>query len=585
MNRLRRFDEAPEPRLRPEEQSARRGSPGRGELLPLALVVVGGTLLGALVLLRILARIEGEVTELAPVGTPIAAASLAEEIAFAEEHIAWLAAPERRGRDTPSAGLLASQVWVARAFAEHGLTPVDLPLAGAAGKGPLAAALADQGLPAYALPFRASAVNFGRTPLRMPSATCTLSLDGAPPLVLGEDLLPLADPAYAGRAEGELVVVGYGIHSTSEGYDDLEGLELAGKIAVIVAGEPAIEGRFEGAEESAEASVWNKLDALADAGAAGALVVRAADDPGPFAFEAGDASWVPPSFDRVRDGLPALLVTAAVGETLLGGPVADFEAAIARSGSPPDRPAAAGTTPRRARLVSGANEVDRWLANVGARLDGRARRAGRDPGPAVLVGAHLDHIGVGPRGRIGYGADDNASGAAALLVALDRLAADPPEQDVWFVGFTGEEDGLMGSRSLARAIRARRPGTVGLCVNLDMIGRGPSAGVVVFRGAPDEAALGTLDARIAAAAERTDAHGLTSVRVVDDRSFFQRSDHYAFHETGVPNVFLFEDWPLKQGIYHTWRDTPETVDAAKVVRTARFAEQLVRGRGAEPLGR
>ena len=74
-------------------------------------------------------------------------------------------------------------------------------------------------------------------------------------------------------------------------------------------------------------------------------------------------------------------------------------------------------------MAAGTRRVEAQLRNVVAWLPGTdpARR-----GECVVVGAHLDHVGVGPRGRIGFGADDNASGVAALLVTHDRFGLGIP---------------------------------------------------------------------------------------------------------------------------------------------------------------
>lgn len=540
-----------------------------------ALVAAAGSLLCALVVIRILDRVGTRIEEVRSTGQPPTREALEEDAAYVREQIEWFAAPERQGRDTPSPGLRASQVHLARHFHALGLTPIAERTFGDPGRGLLADALAGAGLPSYAVPMRAYNLEFGQRPLLWPREDTRLEIEGLEALELGVDFMPLSD-GFTGAAEGPLVLVGYGIHSKSENYDDLAGLDLEGAVAVIVQGEPRIEGRFGGEDVTAEASVWNKLDALADAGAAGALVLRGSAAPGDLAFHASRASWIPPTFDRVRDQLPTLVLSKDAGARLLGVEVSALESEVSRTGAPPGATLRERVDGRRVSLFAALTDdqgecvptVAPPLANVCAALKGPES----EDGPLILVGAHLDHVGVGPRGRVAFGADDNGSGAAALMLMASRLAADPPAAEVWFAGFTGEEDGLLGSRDLASRLRT---GRVALMVNLDMIGRGPGDSAVVLRGAPDAASLEALDELILAA---TDApgHGLRTVRRVDDASFFQRSDHYAFHEVGVPNVFLFEDWPLREGVYHTWRDTPETVDPLKVARTARFGEVLVR---------
>ena len=78
----------------------------------------------------------------------------------------------------------------------------------------------------------------------------------------------------AGEAEGELVFAGFGLTDTQERYDDLKGLEVKGRVAMIVEGEPRHRKLFEAPELTRDADVHKKVGDLAKAGAAGVLVVR-----------------------------------------------------------------------------------------------------------------------------------------------------------------------------------------------------------------------------------------------------------------------------------------------------------------------
>lgn len=545
------------------------------QLAVIAVVMVLVAAAFALAAIRGFLQVAPRVRVIQATGSNRPPVEFAENVAFVRKEIEWLAAPDRQGRDTPGPGLLAAQVRLARHFAALGLEPIEDRLDSGPVGGPLSELLRGFGLPPYAVPFDASRLELGRTVHVAPSTKSLLEVEGLGEFTLGVDFLPLAT-GFVGEATGPLRLVGYGIHSREERYDDIGGRDLEGAIGVIVEGEPRIADRFAGAESSAEASLWNKLDALEEAGAAGALVLRSPDAAGPFHFHKTRAGWMPPSFDRVRDQLPTLVLSRSAGARVLGTEVSALVSAISETAAPPDATQRRFSEGRAARIVARLERVDasealsekHRLANVCGLLRG-TNGAGQ---PALLVCAHLDHIGIGPRGRVGFGADDNASGVAALMLIARRLADRRPARDVWFVGFSGEEDGLLGSRALSARIPS---GTVELVVNLDMIGRGPTQEAVILRGAPDPTALNRLDELIEGAVLGAQ-HGLHAVRVVEDASFFTRSDHYSFHETGIASVFLFEDWPLREGIYHTWRDTAETVDPAKVVRTARLGEAILR---------
>lgn len=91
---------------------------------------------------------------------------------------------------------------------------------------------------------------------------------------------------------------------------------------------------------------------------------------------------------------------------------------------------------------------------------------GTQPETFIVVGAHLDHLGV-RRGEVMNGADDNASGSAALLELAGRLSMVKTRRTIMLVWFTGEERGLLGSKSYVRGLRQMPV----FMVNLDMVGR------------------------------------------------------------------------------------------------------------------
>jgi len=104
-------------------------------------------------------------------------------------------------------------------------------------------------------------------------------------------------------------------------------------------------------------------------------------------------------------------------------------------------------------------------------------------------------------------------------------------------------------------------------INMDMIGVGDESEVVVMGVDPNPGLRRTLER-----ARKLSRTGVRRVKYVNDKGLFSRSDHYSFHQQGVPTLFLFEGYPLeKNPDYHTWRDTLDKVDSEKVTRTARLA--------------
>ena len=104
-------------------------------------------------------------------------------------------------------------------------------------------------------------------------------------------------------------------------------------------------------------------------------------------------------------------------------------------------------------------------------------------------------------------------------------------------------------------------------VNLDMLGRGATQEVYVL-GFQQNPGLQRLVER----ANKLGRTGVRRVKTCNDRGLFARSDHYSFHQVGIPVVSFFENYPLEQNHdYHTWRDAVDLLDMQKITNTARLA--------------
>ncbi len=198
---------------------------------------------------------------------------------------------------------------------------------------------------------------------------------------------------------------------------------------------------------------------------------------------------------------------------------------------------------------------------------------GRDPslrGEYVVIGAHFDHLGRSPSGAmdpeardaIRNGADDNASGTAALLELARLFAARPARRSIVVAHFTGEELGLLGSQwfvdhppvSLDRVIAM---------VNFDMVGRLRNEKLIVYGVATARELGGIVDS--ANAAPRL------SVSAVGDG--FGPSDHSSFYAKGIPVLHFFTDL---HDDYHRASDDVERIDAVGEARVVAMAERVVR---------
>lgn len=174
------------------------------------------------------------------------------------------------------------------------------------------------------------------------------------------------------------------------------------------------------------------------------------------------------------------------------------------------------------------------------------KRGTRTPNEFVVVGGHRDTVHVSP------GANDNASGTAAVLEAARLLASTPTARTVHFVGFGAEELGLIGSRFYAQ----NPPGRIVGMINMDMVGRGP----MQVGNSNEEMSLVELGEQVA---QRL------GIRVSRFRLGRQSgSDHASFEAIGVPTVFIHTgDDPA----IHTPNDTADRVDPALIAQAASIA--------------
>lgn len=173
----------------------------------------------------------------------------------------------------------------------------------------------------------------------------------------------------------------------------------------------------------------------------------------------------------------------------------------------------------------------------GAGVNIVARIEGTDPDPngrVIVFSAHYDHLGVRD-GAIHNGADDNASGVAALLAVAEALRKQPPVHDVIFVAFDAEEAGLRG----ARAFVANPPVAkerLALNINLDMVGR-DDGGALYIAGLSHYPQLAPV---LKPLAERAPVKLLFGHDTPEwgQEDWTMQSDHAPFHQAQIPFVYF-----------------------------------------------
>jgi hypothetical protein len=401
-----------------------------------------------------------------------------------------------------------------------------------------------------------------------PGARIEVTAPGAAPRSFagGQDFLPFTF-SEDGDVAADVAFAGYGITAPPLGYDDYAGMDVRGKVVLVMTGEPREtdpQGPFRPAEHFHYTELRHKVLNAREHGAAAVIVV---EHPGRgdrlAALRGTTPSW----------GLVAVSARREVADALLGPiglDLADLRARIERTGAPESR-LLAGV---RARIGTALVRERGTTANVVGILPGS------DPAlvaEAVVVGAHYDHLGRGSpfslapdRGdAIHPGADDNASGTAALLGLAEALTrAGPGRRSLVFVAFGAEELGLLGSTHYVNQPAVPLERTVAM-VNLDSVGRlrdgrlhamGVDTGQGL-RALVEQAAQG-LPTRLAL---RGDGVG--------------PSDHTAFLNRERPVVFFFTG---PHADYHRPSDTWDKIDADGLRTVTTVAYRVLRALADQP---
>jgi peptidase M28-like protein/PDZ domain-containing protein len=201
---------------------------------------------------------------------------------------------------------------------------------------------------------------------------------------------------------------------------------------------------------------------------------------------------------------------------------------------------------------------------------------GYDPalrGQTIVVGAHIDHLGrstagaLDPEARdaIRNGADDNASGTAAVMELARLLSARPTRRSVLFVNFSGEELGLLGSQYFVDHAPLPIDSIVAM-LNFDMVGRMRGDSLIVYGIASARELPALLDSANDVAGARR-----LSVRGIGDG--FGPSDQSSFFARGIPVLHFFTN--LHED-YHRATDDADKINAAGEARVIALAERVLR---------
>jgi len=232
-------------------------------------------------------------------------------------------------------------------------------------------------------------------------------------------------------------------------------------------------------------------------------------------------------------------------------------------------PPAAGATPPVGGAAPPAGTAqtatDRTGVNVVGEIAGTAatRRY-------IVITAHYDHIGV-RNGEVFNGADDNASGTAALFALAKHFSANRPANSLLFVAFDAEESGLRGARAFV-AKPPVDPASMILNLNLDMIGRDPDDKLFVV-GTHAQPYLKPMIERVAAGASIKLLMGHDDPAQKDVENWMGSSDHAAFFQAKIPALYFgVEDF----GNHHKATDDYATMTHDFYVRVVETMVRVVK---------
>jgi len=417
-----------------------------------------------------------------------------------------LASPAYAGRRTGTPGEANAAIWIASQFKEIGLRE-------------------PPGFNEYLSTYK--------TPLYMINSFTGIKASGT----RGESFLGdrgMAIPfAGSGSIEADAVLAGFGVQMT--GYDEYAGLDLVGKVVVLL--------RYSAPTRSVPESqtyLAAKVGSAAAHGAAGVLILDMPSAPNPFDMRGQFVSALP--------GAPvSALVSLAGARSLFWAAGLSFDDLAAQAW-------AGQVVSRDLNLKVSFGITASWTPDATA-FNVAGVLPGTDDTRPIMVCAHFDHLGTDRSGVMYPGADDDASGVAVMLEvarSIVSLGAIPPVS-IWFVAFSGEEEGLLGSTAFVKAAPELAQ-SLSAVLDLDMMRSTSGLGVAVDPS--DQTMMAAVSGAIREGA---------ALAIIP---WTGGSDHETFNRLGVPSC-MFAGHGREAPWYHAPTDTAEDLPAAALGTAAR----------------
>jgi Peptidase family M28/PDZ domain/PA domain len=377
------------------------------------------------------------------------------------------------------------------------------------------------------------------------------------------------------EVSGPVVFAGYGLvvpEAQNFGYDSYTGLDVKDKVVLVLRYFPEDADQKTRAILARYSDLRYKAMAARQRGARAMLVVT-----GPRSPNAGET--IPMSFDTAiaGSGIVAASISGAAGAEILAATGKPLEAVQKELDS--GNPHVAGfaipdvTVTVRAAVV----RESQTARNVVAYLPATSPTTGVDK-PWVVLGAHYDHLGRGGHGnslarkeetgQIHHGADDNASGTAAVLGVAELLSKQPRRRNVLLAFWSGEEIGLLGSAAYVNSPLVP-VSQLAAYLNFDMVGRMVDNKLTVQ-------ATGTSPVWGRILEQANVAAGFELIIQPDP---YQPTDVASFNLAGVPCLTLFTSTHTD---YHRPSDTADKINFEDLDRVISFAAAIVKRVGDTP---
>ena len=460
--------------------------------------------------------------------------------------VGYLASEELEGRLTGSAGAQKAAQFIAGYFKELALQPLP-------------------GAKDYFQPFEFSSgvrvlTNQNSATLHAAAAPATLALD--------MNFRPLAFTAN-GTAEGEVVFAGYGLSvpgKLGEGYDSYNGLDVSNKVVLVLRYVPEEADAKRRQELNRYAGLRYKALIARNRGAKALLVVT-----GPTSPNAGELARLTFESGASHSGIVCASISGDVAAKMFAAAGKDLKKTQAALDK--EDPHAEGAFPLKnvaVKLTAAVEHIKKQDRNVLAHLPPVGTQE------YVIVGAHYDHLGHGEtggfarkdeEGKVHPGADDNASGTAAMLELAGAFAEEAARKStdvrrgIVFAAWSGEEVGLIGSSHFAEKPPLPLSNVVAY-VNFDMVGR-------LRDNKLNLQGIGSSPAWRKLIEKRNVAAGFNLTLQEDP---YLPTDTTPFYPKNVPVIAFFTG---SHEEYHRPADKPDTLNYEGLERIAKFARALI----------